>query len=188
MKRTSKCVTDNKFDIKWTEQMEMDWMAHKVISQKHSQRTISSLKSQTNKNETKKKCFQVSSFHTLCILMRRQTCSDVKRSENVKTLERTLESGGLGGVKLKFVIPQVQVDIKKMLQLVRRFCQQDRLRGKTPVVCYVRLGNGRSACSWVMQCISPQHCDFISSSLSLSIHLCEARVSVGSPSCSVSYD
>lgn len=77
---------------------------------------------------------------------------------------------------------------KKMLQLVRRFCRQDRLRGKTPVVCYVRLGNGRSAFSWVMQCISPQHCDFISSSLSLSTHLCEARASVGSPPCSVSYD
>lgn len=72
----------------------------------------------TNKNKTKKKCFQVSPFHTRCILMRRHTCSEVKGSENVKKAEQTLESGGLRAVKFKFCHSSSASLYKKMLQLV----------------------------------------------------------------------
>lgn len=86
-----------------------------------SPRTISS---KTNNTKQKRNVFKFHLFRPLTFYLRSQTCSELKRNEKYKK-EQRLGFGGLQGVKFKFVIPHVQVSIK-MLQLVQRFCQQDR--------------------------------------------------------------
>lgn len=81
------------------------------------------------KTKTKGKVFfflKCGPFHThgLCS----QTCSGQKRNKEFK-IKRTGGVQRASGVKFKFVIPHVQVNIK-MLQVVQLSCQQDRFRAR----------------------------------------------------------
>lgn len=96
-----------------------------------SHRTISS-----EKIKMQNKSFQVSPFRTLHVSsVCSQTCSGLKRNKKNKQKKKRNKDwgfGGLQGVKFKFVIPHVQVNIK-MLQLVQLSCRQDRFRaGRVP--------------------------------------------------------
>lgn len=89
--------------------------------------------SRTFATKTKKNCFP---FFTpfkcyLCELDQPQSILfRVEKKE--REIQRGGKGGGFQGVKFKFVIPHVQVNIK-MLQLVQRSCQQDRFRaGQVP--------------------------------------------------------
>lgn len=89
-----------------------------------------------NTNTKKRESFQVSPFRTLHILSVFADLFRVEMEQEIQKKEQRLGFGGLQGVKFKFVIPHVQVNIK-MLQLVQLSCQQDRFRaGRVPpVVC-----------------------------------------------------
>lgn len=111
-----------------------DLLSHTTI---FSRRTISSSK-KTKQTKTNKKVSSFTLSYPSQLHLRSQTCSGLKWNENTKKKKRNKNKkgwggfGGLRGVKFKFVIPHVQVNIK-MLQLVQLSCQQDRFRaGQVP--------------------------------------------------------
>lgn len=131
-------------------------MAHTLICHTNSLKE--------NQEKAKRNVFKFHLFIPHTFYLQSQICSELRRDKKYKKDQR-FGFGGLLGVRFKFVISHVQVNIKMLL--VHCFCRQHRFgAGQTPcsLLNFLKRGLeiGRPACSSMQ---FPLHWIFFSSSL-----------------------
>lgn len=119
-------------------------MARKVITK------INSLLNEQKQNQHERELF--SSFAFSHVPLSPVTRLVLKRYKKYKK-ELRLGFGGLGGVRFKFIIPHVQVNIK-MLRVIQHSCQRgvckDRPSPVPAVVCLIKKKRKKKSGAWIL--------------------------------------
>lgn len=121
-------------------------MAHTLICHKHSLKE--------NQEKTKRNVFKFHLFIPHTFYLQSQICSELRRDKKYKKDQR-FGFGGLLGVRFKFVISHVQVNIKMLL--VHCFCRQHRFgAGQTPcsLLNFLKKGLGNWQASLLVNAVS----------------------------------